>query len=256
MHYSFDAFDSNNQVQRTEGSLNLIFRIPNNDINDNIIVNEINRTPLPSLSNDNIINNDNIYIKGGNGSMTIIDLFGDDADNNGVADQLEEIRDNEWLVNEANLKFYVKTDEVQGGNVEPERIFLYDITNNTTLLDYIADPTSNTTDLLNSRILHLGRLERDANDNGVSYTVRITDHIRRILNEETDNVRLALVVSQNVNVTTLSDVNGINDINGDEEVSSILTSSVIAHEGTVLCGPNYPDEDKRLKLNIFYTEAK
>jgi hypothetical protein len=45
------------------------------------------------------------YLKGGEGSMAILELFGPDADNNGVADELETIRNSGWLINEANLVF-------------------------------------------------------------------------------------------------------------------------------------------------------
>ena len=41
-------------------------------------------------------NPDNLYLRGGEGSMAIIDLFGPDNDNNGVADKLEELRANNW----------------------------------------------------------------------------------------------------------------------------------------------------------------
>jgi hypothetical protein len=33
--------------------------------------------------------------------MAILELFGPDADNNGVADELETIRNSGWLINEA-----------------------------------------------------------------------------------------------------------------------------------------------------------
>jgi hypothetical protein len=41
--------------------------------------------------------------------------FGPDADNNGVADELETIRKNGWLINEANLVFHVDGDALTNG---------------------------------------------------------------------------------------------------------------------------------------------
>ncbi|HTO36080.1 MAG TPA: DUF4270 domain-containing protein, partial [Flavobacterium sp.] len=60
-----------------------------------------------ALNNINTTTGDpDLYLKGGAGTMTIIELFGSDDDNNGIADQLEEIRNNGWMINEANLVFH------------------------------------------------------------------------------------------------------------------------------------------------------
>jgi hypothetical protein len=45
-----------------------------------------------------------LYLKGGR-IIVYYRTFGPDADNNGVADELETIRKNGWLINEANLVF-------------------------------------------------------------------------------------------------------------------------------------------------------
>jgi hypothetical protein len=52
--------------------------------------------------------------KGGEGSF-VIEPFGPDVDNNGVADELETIRKNGWLINEANLVFHVDGDAMTNG---------------------------------------------------------------------------------------------------------------------------------------------
>ena len=84
-----------------------------------------------------------LYLKGGQGSMAVIDLFGPDTDGNGIADELEEIRTRGWLINEANLTFYIDKDKIQNSiSVEPNRILLYDLNNKTTLIDYVYDQTT------------------------------------------------------------------------------------------------------------------
>jgi len=185
----------------------------------------------------------NLFLKGGAGSMAVIELFEDEA-------ELEEIRSNNWLINEANLTFYVNRERIPGGSTEPDRIFLYNLDNNTILSDYGSDPTAGTEDPNNSVLSHLPALVRDEDERGTHYKLRITEHIRRVLNGDIDNVRLGLVVTQNVNIISNSAVRPVT--NG---VSRVPVGSVITPEGTVLHGNLSPDEEKRLKFNIIYTQT-
>ncbi|MGB7785620.1 MAG: DUF4270 domain-containing protein [Salinimicrobium sp.] len=198
-------------------------------------------------------NPDDLYLKGGEGSMAIIDLFsGPDADGDGVSDELEFIRDNNWLVNEANLEFYVNRDMMSSSR-EPERVYLYNLDQNRLLIDYtldasgeLNDPTSTSNDY------HLVPLERDENGNGIKYKIRLTRHINNVLTKDSTNVKLGLVVVQNVNLVNNSAVLQT----GGAEVKSVPTGSVVTPEATVLYGPNAENEEKRLKLKIYYTEQK
>lgn len=184
----------------------------------------------------------NLYLKGGAGSMAVIELFEDEA-------ELEEIRDNNWLINEANLTFYVNQDIVPGGVTEPSRVFLYNLDNNTLLRDYGNDMTAGTEDPNNSVLTHLPALVRGEDGKGIFYKIRITEHIRRVLNGDVPNVRLGLVVTQNVNIVNNSAVRPVT--NG---VSRVPAGSVITPKGTVLHGNTSPEVDKRLKFNIIYTQ--
>lgn len=196
---------------------------------------------------------ENLFLKGGEGSMAVIDLFsGPDADGDGVSDELEHLRENEWLINEANLIFHVNRSYMNGLN-EPERVYLYDLNNYVMLADYILDSQGQMNSMTStSNEGHLAPLERDDNGDGVSYKVRMTRHIDNILNKDSTNVRLGLVVSQNVNLVTNSSVLP----REDAEVNVVPSAAVITPEATVLHGPNAENEDKRLKLNIYYTEPK
>lgn len=188
---------------------------------------------------------DRLYLRGMEGSMAVIDLFS-------TPEELEELRNNNWLINEANLKIYVDQNAMQGVN-EPERLYLYDLKNNQVLADYsfsanfIGD--QNTQDPLNSLTNFSERLEKDEDENGVSYTVRLTQHISNILKKDSTNVKLGLVVTQNINQTGLSALK-----NPGEDVSRVPAMSVISPEGTVLYGDEAANEEKRLKLRIYYTD--
>ena len=185
----------------------------------------------------------NLFLKGGEGAVSVIKLFEDEA-------ELEELRANNWLVNEANLTFFVDQERVQAGSAEPERIYLYNLKTNEQLFDYLIDPTLNNENPLNSITSHSSRLERDENGAGVSYKIRITEHVKNILNNDSTNVRLGLVVTQNINVVRSSALKTAVD-----SITRVPRAAVISPEGTVLHGNLSPNTAKRLKFNIYYTET-
>lgn len=199
---------------------------------------------------DTVNGESTLYLKGGQGFMTVVELFsGPDSDGDGVSDELEDLREKDWLINEANLTFVVNETMVTTGEKEPERIYVYDLKNNKVLADYNLDFSANENNPLNSRTIHLGRLTKDSDGNRY-YKIRLTGHIRNIINQDSTNVKLGIAVSSNVNFTGNKKLKNAED----ETVSVLPTSAVISPEGTVLYGNTASDELKRLKLNIFYTE--
>ncbi len=220
--------------------------------------NEFNPAIVTAIENSDIDNGeDNLYLKGGDGSIAIVELFGPDFDGDEVADQLEVLRtcDN-IIINEANLTFYVDQDDLGagGGALEPERLFVVDFDNNSLLIDNLIDNTAGINGPINTRTNHLGRLVREEDGNesslGQSYRIRITQHVNNIIKNDSTNVRLALAVSQNVNVDNTAIIGGTGGI---EDAQRTPISSVISPEGTILHGNLSADEAKRLKLRIFYT---
>jgi len=193
------------------------------------------------------------YLNGGQGAMMAIDLFtGLDSDNNGVSDKFEALKNGEVLINEASLEFYVDQSVPMADEHEPDRVFLYDMKNNKVLLDYQFDATNNTDENL-TQLNHLENLERDASGNGVKYKIRITEHITDLVRNDSTNVKLGLVVTNNVLAVGVSDVKGFETIPGGLP-ESIFSASVNSHRGTVLYNENAADDDKKLKLRIYYTE--
>lgn len=222
----------------------------NSSITVNTFKNNIPADIENILNNPNTAGADNLYLKGGAGSITIIELFGNDSTGNNVADELEDLRDKKWIINEANLTFKVNKNLVTGGSTEPERIFLYDLNNNRVLLDFQLDNQTSINDPINYKTNHLGRLERDALKNGESYKLRITNHISNLINKDSTNVRLGLVISQNINLVNSQSLQ--NPI--APGIKNIPSASVISPEGTVLYGSNPANPENRVKLSIFYTE--
>jgi hypothetical protein len=206
-----------------------------------------------ALANSNsTLGDDRLYLKGGEGSMAVIDLFGPDTDNNGVADELEKIRNNKWLINEANLIFNIDASAM-ANSYEPQRIYLYDLNNNRPIIDFYTDGTSDNTNTKNTKLVFSGILNKEAvsNGRGLNYKVRITDQIRGLIkNNDSTNVKLGVVVTEEVSIVSSSKLKSPGSV-----ISQVPRSSVMSSLGTILYGSksSVPDS-KRLKLQIFYTK--
>ncbi|NNT70870.1 DUF4270 domain-containing protein [Flavobacterium sp. IMCC34852] len=193
-----------------------------------------------------------LYVKGGQGSIAVIDVFGPDADNNGIADEIEVIKANGWLINEANLTFYVdRTAMSDPKTIEPTRIFLYDLNNKSILIDHTYDFSTSSSPKYN-KYVHGGILEVEdvENGRGIKYKIRITNHVRNLVSNDSTNVRLGLSVTESINNVGFSKLKTANS-----NTDSAPSMSVLSPLGTVLYGTNpaVPD-DKRLKLEIYYTK--
>ncbi|MBT8275206.1 MAG: DUF4270 domain-containing protein [Bacteroidia bacterium] len=235
-------------IQRFNGEVQMNFNAISVNTYDNTIPADISE----ELANPNITDGEErLYVRGGDGIVSVIELFGPDLDEDGVADELEDLRNEEWLINEANLIFYVDTDRVTGGEQEPERLVIYDIKNSAFLADISLDITSNLepVDALN---VHLGRLKRGTDENGEFYKIRITNHVSNLINNDSTNVPLGLIVSHNVLESDFQDLENI-QAPGIEQVPA---ASIVSPEGTVLHGNRSANTGKRLKLQIFYTKPE
>lgn len=203
------------------------------------------------ISNQNTETGEEIlYAKGGQGIVTIIEPFkGEDLDNNGISDELDNLRANNWLINEANLVLHVN-DEVLGEEAEdtPFRIFVYNIERNSVLIDYIQDPFT-TDNPFTSKINHLGPLAEDG-DGNKSFRIRLTSYINDLINNDSIPSKLGVVVTQNVNQARILEVK-------DSELGAVdafIESSISTPRGTAFYGNASSNEDKKLKLQIYYTE--
>jgi hypothetical protein len=200
-----------------------------------------------ALNNFNTTTGDeSLYIKGGLGSMTVIELFGNGS-------QLDSLRNLNWRVNEASLTFYVDRTKLGTTVGEPNRIYLYDLNNNRPLIDYFTDATTNPAVPKNGKFVHDGILQKlPSDDRGEKYRIRITNHIANLIRNDSTNVKLGLVVTEDYRLVSNMDrkTPGSADI-----VKKAPLSSVMNPLGTILYGntPAVP-ADKRIKFEIFYTK--
>ena len=214
-------------------------------------INILKQDPLsPEISkalNSNSEDLKRVYLKGGEGIMMEIDLFDDGTGN----DILGEIKSNGWLINEANLTMYIDKEaiDMSGGIIEPSRLFLYDIESKAPVVDYFIDQSQGQKPK-DQKAVHSGLIEIDEDRKGIKYKIRISEHVKNIIRNDSLNKKLALVVTSDI-------TNAVNtELKNNDELEYIPISSVINPLGTILYGPNPEaiNHDKRFRLELFYTE--
>lgn len=211
-----------------------------------------------AIQNPNPAGDERLFLKGGQGSLAVLEL-------NGLAAKLEEIRANKWLVNEANLVFYIDTlqmaktadgsTDIKKMAKEPKRVYLYDLDNNLPIVDYATDgSTSITTDPRMTKVIYGGIVNvNSTTKRGSYYKIRLTNHIRNIIkNASAKNVRLGLVAIDDISITASNKLKLKNSV-----ISEAPRSTVITPVGTVLyggaSGSTIPT-GKKLQLEIYYTK--
>ncbi|GGB78503.1 hypothetical protein GCM10007424_18300 [Flavobacterium suaedae] len=237
-----DAVIEDGEIQRESKKLTL--NLSGNTVN--FFENTFATPYSEAITNSDEVNGDDrLYIKGGVGSMGIINILSDE--------DIAQLQSERILVNEANLVFHVDKDAMANAK-EPMRVYLYDLTNETILYDYRIDGTSNSFNPKYGKYIYGGLLSYDDSDRGDYYKLRITNHINNIINNDSTNVKLGLVVTENINVVSNATLK-TPFTTSETEVKKLPVSSVIHPFGTVLYGSNSSvPEDKRLKLEIFYTK--
>lgn len=210
-----------------------------------------------SLANgDPTLGDEKLYLKGGQGSMAMIELFGIDADDDEVPDELDDfkVRAENWLINEANLVFYEDESQINTSDMiedhKNDRLYLYDLKNNQPIIDYYYDTPSTTVPYL-SIGNHLGIRTEDG-DGNYKFKIRITEHITNILQKDSLNTKLGLVLSTNVNLIENADI--LWESGADDDIEKVPLGSVLSPKGTVLYGNNTANTGKKVKLEIYYTE--
>lgn len=137
-------------------------------------------TSLYKMTPNNPSSAHNVVIQGAAGNMANVAIFGDDLNNNGVPDQIDELRQKNWLINDASLTFFVDQDIVEFDTIAtPFRLLLY------------KDGLSNTGSPNPSQIKDIltegsavvgGGLQLSDDGKPDKYNFRITDYVSDLLN--------------------------------------------------------------------------
>ena len=250
INYDYDVYNDNGTADDTSDDS---VEKENKDFEILLSGNQLNLFNKDNYSQeilDNVNNSENLskgYLKGGEGFMLELDLF---TENNGE-NILNEIRAKGWLINEANLTVYVDQTTINsyGGLIEPARLYLYNIENQTPLIDYFIDNSTGNKES-DKKINHDGLLEYQSDKKGLKYKIRISEHIKNIVRNDSISPKLGLVVTSSIENTQNL------DLRENYSLGTIPISSAINPLGTVIYGPNPESEnfEKRLRLEIYYTE--
>ncbi len=166
-----------------------------------------------------------IYVQGAAGGIAILDILSQE--------DLDELRSNNWLINSANMHLYVDTNA--SSSIVPEQLFLFNY-----------DDKEHLTDIFTEGIPAVGGfLERDEEGKPMRYTFRITDYISKLLySEDPENlIKLGLKVYNPTDVPANS-------------ADVIIKEYNWIPQGVVLFDHDESAGDKKLSLEIFYTELK
>jgi hypothetical protein len=264
MTYEYDDWVANTETEDTDdGSIEkkereFSFRLITTSQNGAFTGNAVNTFiqgdyPGEILSTlDNNTNAERIYLKGGSGIFSEISLF----DEMGGTDQISQIQERNWIINEAKLELYVDREalDVDMDHVEPPRLFLYNLETGNALFNGANEISDSNTPL--GAFKNFGGLLEEENDKGVKYSFKITDHINDLVVRDSANAKLALMVTADMRVSLRSKV-VLTDSEGAMEQKDLHRMNNVTPLGTVLFGSNVAQEDlnKKLKLVITYTEV-
>ena len=261
MYYHCDRVDTNGTADDTsddevvQEQKEFVFNLSSQNTNWNA-VNTFENEPYPTEITNALDTGENaskIYVKGGAGTYTEIKLFAEDEED--AQDVIDQIKSNNWIINEANLVFYVDREavEVPGGIIEPSRLYLHNLDESIPLINTSTEFNDDLSLPLFGRYLNYdGVIQKSSDDIGEKYTIRITDYINDLIVRDATNATLGLTSTPDITIEVLQ-VFGkaiFEDIEMD-----IPATSTLSPLGTVLHGTTEDNGGKRLKLEIFYTET-
>ena len=258
LHYTYDVTSTTTEeTTQRQGSYDLGF----NGNRINIFENNFNPAILQSIDNANTEDGDSkLYLKGGEGAMTVVELFAEDESGNDFEDYMSDFKENDGentiikrLINEAYLEFYIDESTTSANSDIPNRIFIYDLNNNIPMADYFLDSSFNS-GTNESKTTHLVPVSTETNDAGIEqrkYKIRLTGHLNNIVTKDSTNVKIGLLVSSNVAAAEMKTF-----LNYDGTVNEVPTGSILSPKSIILHGNNTSDTAKKAKLNIFYSESE
>ena len=262
IHYTSDNEVVNNDTGSTDDNLTNQHEYVLNFSGN--LVNIFENENLVDVNGTNTVDgNENIYLRGGEGIITTLDLFSGSLinDNGEEISEFDHFKDFFYdnisdspkrLINEAYIEFYVNQNFINSD--EPERIFIYNYEQNTALIDYFLDQSVSST-TINAKINHLVPLIKDSlNDNrGVKYKIRITEHLNNLVLRDSSNSKLGLGVMSNISSVQNFTILGDEDSNSN---NSLAAGIILSPKGTILHGNLSPELEKRPRIKIYYTEPE
>ncbi|SDS48399.1 protein of unknown function [Polaribacter sp. KT25b] len=180
--------------------------------------------------------NNEIKLQGTAGSEATIDLFGaEDLDNNGIADKIDDLRANDWLINDASLTFYI--NQSADTTAIPYKLYMYKTADDSTISENLTQIKDSY-----SEVTFGGVLERDANGKVEKYTFNITDYISDLSSGEEETSPILKLK--------------VHNITDDPVSSTVFTNYSWSPKAITLFNEDVMNGDKRAVLKISYSERK
>ena len=169
---------------------------------------------------------------------------------------IHELASQDVIINEANLVLNIdKSAHDLSHDLLPNRLYLYSYNNGATLEDYNKDFTIdyNLGSVNANKYVFGGMLEYDSNNKPDRYKFNITNHVNNIINKDSLNIDLGLVVNSNIEDITLRRA-----FTNPQNNKMLIPTSVIVSPYSVVLYGSHPNDSisfyKRLSLEILYTK--
>ena len=160
------------------------------------------------------------------------------------------------IINEANLIFNIDhSAHDYSHDLLPNRIYLYSYDNGQTIEDYNKDFTIdfNLGSVNANKYVFGGLLEYDSNNIPERYKFNITNHVNNIINKDSLNFDLGLVVNSDIEDITLRQA-----FSNPKNDKLLIPTSVITSPHSVVLHGSHPKDSvnvsKRLILEVLYTK--
>lgn len=180
-----------------------------------------------------------------------IRLFSEDSPEEN--ELLDNIRTKTWLINEANLIFYIDPETTTPEELIAQRLYLFNYKTGDPIADYTNDGSTTTSSGQNTnKQIFGGILELDESNKPFRYRFNVTRHLTNIIRNDSINSDLGLVVTANIdNPNALK-------ARSDEalELLNYPQAATLNPLGVVVVGSS-PDStliDKKVELELIYSE--
>jgi len=236
---------SDDTVEKVEKEISLAF----NGIRINTLKNSLFDAAVQEqlIASSNNTPTNRLYVQSGT-FLGKIRLF--DIENQNENELIESLRGQSWLINEANLIFYIDPNLASPQELLAQRLYLFAYNSGFPLSDYVSDGSVSNFGRNSNKKIFGGLLEYDDNNVPYRYKFNITDHISNIIRNDSINFDLGLVVNADIN--NITPIKAVTE--SEQDLVYPLTAS-LNPLGAILIGshPDASSEDKKVRLELIYS---
>ena len=236
---------SDDTVEKVEKEISLAF----NGIRINTLKNSLFDAAVQEqlIASSNNTPTNRLYVQSGT-FLGKIRLF--DIENQNENELIESLRGQSWLINEANLIFYIDPNLASSQELLAQRLYLFAYNSGFPLSDYVSDGSVSNFGRNSNKKIFGGLLEYDDNNVPYRYKFNITDHISNIIRNDSINFDLGIVVNADIN-----NITPIKAVTESEQDLVYPLTATLNPLGAILIGshPDASSEDKKVRLELIYS---